>query len=105
MVPKGVRGNKRSRDEMDQIEEKVRVLMYSENPRYTDEQILAKLQIPKRTLERYRARIWMEDEPKREQELYEAMKAKIGHLPVIFRARKGTKRNNNVTKRHILPQN
>jgi hypothetical protein len=45
MVPKGVRGYKRSRAEMYQIEEKVRVLMYNENPIYVDKQILATLKI------------------------------------------------------------
>jgi hypothetical protein len=43
------RGNKRSKTEMLKIEQKIRDLMYSENPRYTDEQILEILQIPKRT--------------------------------------------------------
>jgi hypothetical protein len=37
MIPKGVRGNKRSRTEILKVENKIRVLLYSENPRYTDE--------------------------------------------------------------------
>jgi hypothetical protein len=51
--------------------------MYSENPRYTDEQILEILQIPRRTYDRYKSRIWKEDEPKREQKRLEEMKEKI----------------------------
>jgi hypothetical protein len=74
MIPKGVRGNKRARLE---IENKIRVLLYSENPRYIDEQILEILQIPKRTYDRYKSRIWKEDEPKREQKRLEEMKDKI----------------------------
>ena len=61
MIPNGVRGNKRSRFEMRELEDKIRGLMYSENPRYTDEQRLAILQIPKRTYDRYKSRIWKED--------------------------------------------
>jgi hypothetical protein len=77
MIPKGVRGNKRSRTEILEIENKIRVLLYSENPRYTDEQIFAILQIPKRTYDRYRSKIWREDEPKRKQKRLEEMKAEI----------------------------
>jgi hypothetical protein len=69
------RGNKRSKTEMLKIEQKIRDLMYSENPRYTDEQILEILQIPKRKYDRYKSKIWREDEPKREE-----MKAKIADL-------------------------
>jgi hypothetical protein len=74
------RGNKRSRAQMLKIERKIRDLMYSENPRYTDEQILGIIQIPKRTYDRYKSKIWREDEPKRERERLEAMKAEIGDL-------------------------
>jgi hypothetical protein len=77
MIPKGVRGNKRSRTKILEIENKIRVLFYSENPRYTDEQILEILQIPKRTYDRYKSKIWREDEPKREQKRLEEMRAKI----------------------------
>jgi hypothetical protein len=77
MIPKGVRGNKRSRTKILEIDEKIRALIYSENPIYTDEQILAILQIPKRTYDRYKSKIWREDEPKREQKRLEEMKAKI----------------------------
>jgi hypothetical protein len=77
MIPKGVRGNKRSRTEILKIENKIRVLFYSENPRYTDEQILEILQIPKRTYDRYKSKIWREDEPKRKQKRLEEMRAKI----------------------------
>jgi hypothetical protein len=77
MIPKGVRGNKRSRTKILEIENKIRVLLYSENPRYSDEQILEILQIPKRTYDRYKSKIWREDEPKREQKRLEEMKAKI----------------------------
>ena len=51
MIPKGVRGNKRSRSEMHELEDKIRDSMYSENPRYKYEEILEILQIPKRTLD------------------------------------------------------
>jgi hypothetical protein len=67
MIPKGVRGNKRARLDILEIENKIRVFLYSENPRYTDEQILEILQIPKRTYDRYKSKIWKEDKPKREQ--------------------------------------
>jgi hypothetical protein len=77
MIPKGVRENKRSRTKILEIENKIRVLFYSENPRYTDEQILEILQIPKRTYDRYKSKIWREDEPKREQKRLEEMRAKI----------------------------
>jgi hypothetical protein len=77
MIPKGVRRNKRSRTEILKIENKIRVLFYSENPRYTDEQILEILQIPKRTYDRYKSKIWREDEPKRKQKRLEEMRAKI----------------------------
>jgi hypothetical protein len=77
MIPKGVRGNKRSRTKILEIENKIRVLFYSENPRYTNEQILEILQIPKRTYDRYKSKIWREDEPKREQKRLEEMRAKI----------------------------
>ena len=53
MIPNGVRGNKRSRSEMRELEDKIRGLMYSENPRYKYEEIFEILQIPKRTLDRY----------------------------------------------------
>jgi hypothetical protein len=72
-------GNKRSRTKILEIENKIRVLFYSENPRYTNEQILELLQIPKRTYDRYKSKIWREDEPKREQKRLE-MKAKMAGL-------------------------
>lgn len=77
MIPKGVRGNKRSRAEISEIDKKIRAIMYSENPRYTDEQILAILQIPKRTYDRYKSKIWREDEPKRVQKRLEEMRKKM----------------------------
>jgi hypothetical protein len=72
-------GNKRSRTKILEIENKIRVLFYSENPRYTNEQILELLQIPKRTYDRYKSKIWREDEPKRKQKRLE-MKAKMAGL-------------------------
>jgi hypothetical protein len=77
MIPKGVRGTKRSRAEMLELEEKIRALMYNENPRYTYDEILALIQIPKRTLDRYRSKIWKEDAPMREQELIKKIKARM----------------------------
>lgn len=77
MIPKGIRGNKRSRSEMLELEEKIRALMYSENPRYKYEEILEILQISKRTLDRYRSKIWKEDAPKREQEIMERIRQKM----------------------------
>jgi hypothetical protein len=74
------RGNKRSKTEMLKIEQKIRDLMYSENPRYTDQERLDILQIPKRTYERYKSRIWREDEPKRERERLQEMEARIAGL-------------------------
>jgi hypothetical protein len=71
------RGNKRSRAQMLKIEQKIRDLMYNENPRYNDQERLGILQIPKRTYDRYKSKIWREDEPKREQKRLEEMKAKI----------------------------
>jgi hypothetical protein len=70
-------GNKRSKTEMLKIEQKIRDLMYNENPRYNDQERLGILQIPKRTYDRYKSKIWREDEPKREQKRLEEMKAKI----------------------------
>ena len=77
MIPNGVRGNKRSRSEMRELEDKIRGLMYSENPRYKYEEIFEILQIPKRTLDRYRCRIWKEDEPKREQRRLEQIREEM----------------------------
>jgi hypothetical protein len=77
MIPKGVRGNKRSRSEIHELEQKIRGLMYNKNPRYTDEQRLAILQIPKRTYDRYKSRIWKEDEPKRKQKRLEQIMARM----------------------------
>jgi hypothetical protein len=74
------RGNKRSKTEMLKIEQKIRDLMYSKNPRYTDEQIFEILQIAKRTYDRYKSKNWREDEPKREQKRLEEMRAKIADL-------------------------
>jgi hypothetical protein len=87
MIPEGVRGNKRSRSEINKIKKRIRALMYSEDPIYTDEQMLAKLKIkiPERTFYRYKAQIWNEDEPKREQEIQEYIKRRLQALrgPVI----------------------
>ena len=77
MIPKGVRGNKRSRSEMLETENKIRFLLYSEKPRYTDEEILAILQIPKRTYDRYKSNIWKGDEPKRQQKRLEEIRKKF----------------------------
>jgi hypothetical protein len=74
------RGNKRSRAEILYIEERLRELMYSEDPRYTEQQQLAILQIPKRTFDRYKARIQKEIDAKRKKERLEEMKKKIGGL-------------------------
>jgi hypothetical protein len=40
-------GNKRSKTEMLKIEQKIRDLMYNENPRYNDQERLGILQIPR----------------------------------------------------------
>jgi hypothetical protein len=74
------RGNKRSNTEMLKIEQKIRDLMYSENPRYSDQERLEILRIPKRTYDRYKSRIWREDEPKRERERLREMEAKMAGL-------------------------
>lgn len=39
-------------------EEKIRALIYSENPIYRYDQILDIIQIPKRTYHRYESKIW-----------------------------------------------
>lgn len=80
MIPKGVRGNKRSRSEVTAIEQKVRALIYSEDPVYTDEQILAILKIPKRTYYRHKSKIWKEDPPKREQERQDYIRLRVLEL-------------------------
>jgi hypothetical protein len=80
VIPKGVRGNKRSSSEIRELEQKIRGLMYSENPRYKYEEILDIVQIPKRTLDRYKSRIWKEDEPKREQKRLEQIRAKMMNI-------------------------
>jgi hypothetical protein len=67
MIPKGVRGNKRSRGEINKIKKRIRALMYSEDPSYSDEEMLAKIKIPERTFYRYKSQIWNADAPKREQ--------------------------------------
>jgi predicted nucleotidyltransferase len=59
------------------IEQRIRELMYSENPRYSYHEILEIVNIPRRTLDRYRSKIWKEDEPKRAQQRLEEMKAEI----------------------------
>jgi hypothetical protein len=46
MIPKGVRGNKRPRSEINKIKKRIRALMYSVDPSYTDEEMLAKIKIP-----------------------------------------------------------
>jgi hypothetical protein len=93
MIPKGVRGNKRSKAKMFELEEKIRALMYCENPRYTYEEILAMAKIPKRTLDRYRSKIWKEDAPKREQELRKAIEAKTPKFNFSFFWKRNKKRS------------
>jgi hypothetical protein len=43
MIPKGVRGNKRSRSETNKIKEEIGALIYSEDPFYTDEEVAARI--------------------------------------------------------------
>jgi hypothetical protein len=80
LIPKGVRGNKRSRSEIIEIKEKIRALIYSEDPIYTDEQILAILKIPMRTYYRHKSKIWNEDAPKREQERQDYVRRRVLEL-------------------------
>jgi hypothetical protein len=77
MIPKGVRGNKRSRSETNKIKEEIRALMYSEDPFYTDEEMLAKMKLPERTFYRYKSQIWKDEEPKREQERQDYFRRKL----------------------------
>jgi hypothetical protein len=77
MIPKGVRGNKRSRSEINKIKKRIRALMYSEDPSYSDEEMLVKIKIPERTFYRYKSQIWNEDAPKREQEEQEYIKRRL----------------------------
>jgi hypothetical protein len=86
MIPKGVRGNKRSRSEINKIKKKIRALMYSEDPFYSDEEMLAKIKIPERTFYRYKSQIWNEDAPKREQETQDYIKRRLQAFrnPVIL---------------------
>jgi hypothetical protein len=57
MIPKGVRGNKRSRSETNKIKEEIRALIYSEDPFYTDEEVAARIKIPERTFYRYKSQL------------------------------------------------
>ena len=57
MIPKGVRGNKRSRSETNKIKEEIRALIYSEDPFYTDEEVAARTKIPERTFYRYKSQL------------------------------------------------
>ena len=57
MIPKGVRGNKRSRSETNMIKEEIRALIYSEDPFYTDEEVAARIKIPERTFYRYKSQL------------------------------------------------
>jgi hypothetical protein len=77
MIPEGVRGNKRSRAKMNKIKKRIRALMYSEDPSYSDEEMLAKIKLPESTFYRYKAQIWNEDAPKREQETQDYIKRRL----------------------------
>jgi hypothetical protein len=57
MIPKGVRGNKRSRSDTNKIKEEIRALIYSEDPFYTDEEVAARIKIPERTFYRYKSQL------------------------------------------------
>jgi hypothetical protein len=57
MIPKGVRGNKRSRSETNKIKEEIRALIYSEDPFYTDEEVAARTKITERTFYRYKSQL------------------------------------------------
>ena len=57
MIPKGVRGNKRSRSETNKIKEEIRALIYSDDPFYTDEVVVARIEIPERTFYRYKSQL------------------------------------------------
>jgi len=61
MIPKGVRGNRRSRLQVLEIKEKIRPLLISENQNSV-EQILDVVKIPKRTYFRYKSVIWKEEQ-------------------------------------------
>jgi hypothetical protein len=80
MIPKGVRGNKRSRSEINKIKKRIRALMYSVDPSYSDEEMLAKIKIPERTFARYKSQIWNEDAPKREKEEQDYIKRRLQAL-------------------------
>jgi hypothetical protein len=77
MIPKGVRGNKRSRSEINKIKKRIRALLYSVDPSYSDEEMLARIKIPERTFYRYKSQIWNEDAPKREQDFTSREKVAI----------------------------
>lgn len=77
MIPKGVRGNKRSRSDVVEIKEIIRALMMSENPIYTDQEMLARIKIPERTYYRYKSEIWKEEEPKIQQRRADEIKLKV----------------------------
>lgn len=85
MIPKGVRGNKRSRSEINKIKKRIRALIYSVDPSYTNEEMLAKIKIPERTFYRFKSQIWNEDAPKREEEEQEYIKRRLQALgnPII----------------------
>lgn len=59
--------------------------MYSVDPSYTDEEMLAKIKIPERTFYRHKSQIWNEDAPKREKEEQEYIKRRLQALgnPII----------------------
>jgi hypothetical protein len=80
MIPKGVRGNKRPGWEINKIKKRIRALMYSVDPSYTDEEMLAKIKIPERTFYRYKSQIWNEDAPKREKEEQDYIKRRLQAL-------------------------